>query len=260
MRLTWTYFRLCIKEALQYRVNFIFYVISIAPIHLVQMVFSWFIAKRFSGFNSWTGWNLIFLYALLLVSYGIAQLFARRFRYLEEDIISGNLDVHFTKPLPILYILMFRYLAITPMISQLFPPIVIFIISCFYNSIQWNLTKVLVLVGAIFGGAVIQMSIFLLIGAVAFWTTRSSSLEDIFFAFKDFLNYPLNVYGKKVLAFLTYIFPLAFVNYYPCVYILEKEGSENILNFLTVPVAIVMTVISLLVWKVSLAHYNSTGS
>ena len=136
----------------------------------------------------------------------------------------------------------------------------ILIVSCIYNSIRWNLLKVLVLFGAVVGGAMIQMAMFLLIGSMAFWTTRSSSLEYIFYAFKDFMNYPLDVYGKKVKAFLTYVLPLAFVNYYPARYILGKGDYNNILNFLSVPVAVIMVGITLGVWRVAISHYNSTGS
>lgn len=63
-----------------------------------------------------------------------------------------------------------------------------------------------------------------------------------------------------MVAFLTYVFPLAFINYYPSLYILEREDSGNILNFMTVPVAVILVGISAFVWKISLAHYNSTGS
>ena len=104
------------------------------------------------------------------------------------------------------------------------------------------------------------MALFLLIGSVSFWTMKARSLEKIFYAFKDFLNYPLYVYGKEVLAFLTYVLPLAFINYYPSLYILDKEGSMDILNFMTIPVALLLSGIVLLIWKISLAHYNSAGN
>ena len=140
------------------------------------------------------------------------------------------------------------------------PSVIVLILSCVYNQIQWNGLKVLVLIGAILGGAIIQMVLFLLIGSVSFWTVRSGSLASIFYAFKDFLNYPLYVYGEEVLLFLTYILPMAFINYYPALYILEKEESRNVLNFLTFPVSLVLVGIAVFVWKKSLNHYNSTGS
>lgn len=248
------------KRSMQYRLHFLVYCISIGPIHLVQMIFSLFIAERFNGFGDWSGLDLVFLYSVLLISYGIAQVFARTLRILENQIISGNFDVYFVKPQPILYSVIFAKLHITELFSQLLPPILIFVIVCILHPIQWSVCKILVLFGAIVGGSLIQMAIFTVIGCVSFWTMKSNNLENIFYAFKDFLNYPIYVYGKKIVAFLTYIFPLAFINYYPTLYILEKENATGILNFLTLPVGILCAGIALLFWEYSVKHYNSAGS
>lgn len=260
MRLFIKYMKMSFKKSMQYRLNFTLVCISVAPIHLIQMLFSWFVAKEFQGFGNWDGWNLIFLYGVLLTSYSIAQVFCRRLRYLEEDVINGGLDVYFTKPLPVLSSIILNDLRIMEIFAQLLPSVIVLIVACIFNRIQWNILKMLVLVGAIVGGAVIQMAIFLLIGSVSFWTMQSSKLESIFFAFKDFLNYPLHVYGKEIIAFLTYAFPLAFINYYPSLFILERENPTHPLNFLTIPVAVVLSVIAFWIWKVSLEHYNSTGN
>ena len=260
MKLIGMYFKMSFKKCLQYRLNFIITCVAVAPIHVLQMVFSWFIAKKFDGFGIWSGWNLIFLYGVLLTSYSIAQIFFRMLRFLENYVINGSLDKFLVKPQSILFGFVFENLGIHEIFCQLLPSVIVLIISCFYNRIYWNAAKVVVLVGALVGGAFIQMSIFLLIGCVSFWTVRSSQLSGIFFAFKDFLNYPLYVYGKKIVAFLTYIFPLAFINYYPSLYILEREDAGNILNFMTVPVAVIVSGIAMFVWKISLEHYNSAGS
>lgn len=260
MRLIRKYFVMNFCKHMQYPLNFMIMCIAVAPIHLIQLIFSWFIAKRFNGFGNWNGWNLIFLYGVLLTSYSIAQVFGRILRYLEDLVIMGSIDVYFTKPIPILFGIIFNNIGIVETTSQLIPSFIVLIVSCVVNDIDWNILKILVLCGAIIGGAFIQMAIFLLIGCVSFWTMRSNHLEKIFFAFKDFLNYPLYVYGKKVVGFLTYIFPLAFINYYPSLYILNLEDTTNILNFMTIPVAIVVCGIALLVWKISLNHYESAGS
>lgn len=91
MRLAKRLLKMNIQRETIYRLNFILLCISVAPIHLIQMVFSWFIAKRFSSFDGWNGWELIFLYGLMLTSYSIAQVFFRRFRYLEEMVINGGI-------------------------------------------------------------------------------------------------------------------------------------------------------------------------
>lgn len=91
MRLAKCLLKMNIQRKTIYRLNFILLCISVAPIHLIQMVFSWFIAKRFSSFDGWNGWELIFLYGLMLTSYSIAQVFFRSFRYLEEMVINGGI-------------------------------------------------------------------------------------------------------------------------------------------------------------------------
>ena len=260
MRLIGKYFKMSLQRQLQYRLNFLIACVSIGPIHLIQLVFSWFIAKEFDGFGTWESWNLIFLYGLMLTSYGIAQVFARNLRYLEDFVITGNLDIYFTKPQPILFGLVFHNLGVIEIFAHFFPSVAVLVAACICNRVHWSLYKLLVLLGAVIGGAFIQMALFLLIGSVSFWTMKSRSLEKIFYAFKDFLNYPLYVYGKEVLAFLTYVLPLAFINYYPSLYILDKEGSMDILNFMTIPVALLLSGIVLLIWKISLAHYNSAGN
>ena len=260
MKLTKLLIMMCVKKQSEYKTNFILLCISVAPIHLIQMLFSWIISKKFNGFGSWTGWNLIFLYGILLTSYSWAQILFRQFRYLEDLIINGEMDIYFLKPQPIIYSLVFYNLSTMEIFSQLLPSTIILFFSCIHNGINWNMAKILVLIGAILGGTIIQMAIFLLIGCVAFWTTRSSDLESIYYAFKEFLNYPLHIYGKKIVAFLTFVFPLAFINYYPSLYILDHNSKNDIIHFMTIPVAIILFFLAYSFWKISINHYNSAGS
>ena len=69
MKLIGLYFKMSFKKCLQYRLNFMITCVAVAPIHLLQMIFSWFIAKKFSGFGTWSGWNLIFLSFINLNKY-----------------------------------------------------------------------------------------------------------------------------------------------------------------------------------------------
>lgn len=260
MRLAKCLLKMNIQRETIYRLNFILLCISVAPIHLIQMVFSWFIAKRFSSFDGWNGWELIFLYGLMLTSYSIAQVFFRRFRYLEEMVINGGIDIYFVKPQSILFSLVFYNLSTMELFSQLLPSFIVMLLSCFLCGIKWNLLKIIVFIGAIAGGFIIQSAIFCLIGCVSFWTMKSSELENIFYSFKEFLNYPLHAYGKIILNFLTFIFPLAFINYYPSLFILDKSDRFSILEFLTLPVGILSAFIVGVIWRKALNHYNSSGN
>ena len=63
-----------------------------------------------------------------------------------------------------------------------------------------------------------------------------------------------------MLGFLTFVLPLAFVNYYPARYILEKESSDSLINFLSLPAGLIVGALMCLLWEVSSRHYASSGS
>ena len=260
MRLAKRLLKMNIRRETVYRLNFILLCVSVAPIHLIQMVFSWFIARRFRSFDGWNGWELIFLYGLLLTSYSIAQVFFRRFRYLEELVVNGGMDVYFLKPQSLIFSLVFYNLSTMELFSQLLPSLAVMILSCTLCGIRWNLLKILVFIGAITGGFMIQSAVFCLIGCVSFWTMKSRELENIFYSFKEFLNYPLHAYGKIVLNFLTFVLPLSFINYYPSLFILDKSDRFSILEVMTLPVGMLAAFLVGMIWKKALSRYNSSGS
>lgn len=52
---------------------------------------------------------------------------------------------------------------------------------------------------------------------------RSGFLFNLFFRLKEFVAYPVSVYGVFVQSLLIFGVPLAFINYYPAAYLLAKD-------------------------------------
>lgn len=202
-----------IKRYLQYKLDFFLVCFAVAPISLVYLLITWIISDRFGGIGGWSFWEMSLLYSLLMVSYSIAQVFFRHFRYLDQFIIQGNLDYYFIQPLSIIYNHIFSHLNLMEVVAQFIPSIIILIITCLNISIKWNVWKIIYLLGTICAGTTIQASYFVLIGLISFWTVRSRSLEPLYFSFHGFLNYPIAIYSKEIVAFLTFLLPLGFINY-----------------------------------------------
>ena len=60
----------------------------------------------------------------------------------------------------------------------------------------------------------------------------------------------------------TFVFPVAFVNWYPCLYLLGRPdpfGLPSWFAFLPV-VALLTLVVAGLAWRTGVRHYTSTGS
>lgn len=148
------------------------------------------------------------------------------------------------------------------LVSQLLPSVVLlFIITTKISSLNWTINKVIVLILAIIGGIIIQACLFIIIGLISFWTYKSSELIDIFFTLREFLYYPLDIYGKHIKYFFTFILPMAFINYYPCSYILNKgDKNEYVYSMLILPVSLIILAITSFLWKKALSNYSSSGS
>lgn len=258
MKLAFEYTKLIVKKNMQYKLNFFLLCLTVAPIHLVQLFFSWVITDQFGVVDGWRFTDLAFLYGLMLTSYSIAQILFRQFRFLDNFIIQGSLDSFLVKPQSVLYTMVFSHINIMEILSQLLPSVVVLVIATIKLEVAWNIGRVVVFAGGIVGGSIIMASIFVITGATAFWTQKLGQFVSVFFAFKDYLNYPVTIYSKPIIFFLTFLLPLAFVNYYPAAYILGK--TNHITGFLTFPVSLLMGLIAIGIWKTGLSRYSSTGS
>jgi ABC-2 type transport system permease protein len=76
-------------------------------------------------------------------------------------------------------------------------------------------------------------------------------------------QYPLSLFGRDALRGLTWVLPLAFVNWEPALYVLGRAdplGLPGFFRFAAPLVAAVLTVLAALAWRTGLRHYRSTGS
>ena len=115
------------------------------------------------------------------------------------------------------------------------------------------------------GGALIDFGIQLAIATLAFWVIRIDTLRWVVMSLEqDFTRYPISIYTRAVRFFLAFVFPFAFMNYFPATYLLHK--SEGALS-LAPQVGLLMLLVGLLCfgvayafWSAGLNHYQGTGS
>ena len=258
--LTLKFIELGIKKQAQYKLNFVLLCIAVTPIHLIKLLFSWIVVKKFGGFAGWSFWDMSMLYSLLMISYSFAQIFFRQFRCIDNFIVNGGLDKYFIQPVSIVYNLVFSQLNLMEVISQLTPSIIVFIVTCTKIDVEWTSLRILILIISVISGAIIQSCIFCIIGFIAFWTMRSSVFHDIYSTFKDFMNYPISIYSKHIQEILTCFIPLAFVNYYPALYLLNKNHANSFLPFLSPVVALILLTLTIIFARHAYKNYASTGS
>ena len=74
---------------------------------------------------------------------------------------------------------------------------------------------------------------------------------------REYGKYPVCIYGKRVLQLCTFVVPYALIQYYPLLNLLDRGKPFYSLLPLA---ACLFLVPCLLLWKVGVRHYTSSGS
>ena len=127
---------------------------------------------------------------------------------------------------------------------------------------RWNLLNVLFLVLVVVSGAIIEWAVYLFFATFDFWLVRASLLYVPTTFLSTLTRYPLHIYGRALAFVIKFVFPYAFMAYYPTLYSFQPDvkGMPGFLGHVTPLVAVVTTVVAIAVWSVGLRHYQSTGT
>ncbi len=260
------YFRLvyaAIKSKMEYKFTFGFFVFAIIIFYMGQLGVILVIMNKFKTINGWTLGEMAFLYGLLVFSQGITYLVFNALNHFERFIIQGEFDRVLIRPLNPLIQVLCSNLQISSIAH-----FIIGITAIFFGSIsaglEWSFGKLFFLALVIGGAVLILGGIRIIVSAVAFWTIRNRILVQIFvYNSKEFILYPVSIYNQWVQWFLTFIFPLAFINFYPAGYFLHKSDQfifNPILQFMTPAIGLIIFTLSLLIWSYGINRYQSTGN
>ncbi|MEU9835274.1 ABC-2 family transporter protein [Streptosporangium sp. NPDC048047] len=113
-------------------------------------------------------------------------------------------------------------------------------------------------------GTVIFTSVFTLGGALQFLLTDAPEVANAFtYGGGTLVQYPLSVYGGELVRGVTYVLPLAFVNWQPALFVLDRPdplGLPYWLRFAAPLAALLLAAAAALAWRTGVRRYRSTGS
>jgi ABC-2 type transport system permease protein len=222
----------------------------------------WVMLYSFDAIEGWSFWELLFLFALSVLSWGVCVVFFFHFRTLDEYIVKGTFDRFLVRPIHPFFHFMTMKFDIGAFGQFLFS-IVAVVLAYMNLNLHWKLWQWIVFVGAIIGGTLIQGGLLIAISAMAFWTTRSEQFYwVIMWPAKNLMNYPLTIYPRVVQILVTFILPFAFVNYLPALLLLGKGSViySPYWGFLSIFVGIVFFWLCFRLWMLGLNRYKSAGS
>ena len=259
----WLYIKTFFKSRAEYRAGFFFGLFANFYCYFITYSTYWVLINGLNNIGGWDFSDLSILYGLSLLSYSItATLMWYTIYNLSGIVTSGGLDSYLVRPEGVLRQLIWQRFGDTAL-AQILVTIIFLTAALLSKMGTLTLIKILYMFLAIIGGVLIQCGGMILIGAISFWTKRSNEIGRIFYYdMRELTQYPLFIFPKWIQLILTYIFPWAFINYYPALILLNKTQhfSDWTLGMLSPIVGVLFVLLSLLVFNQGLRRYSGAGN
>lgn len=252
-----------VQSRMEYRGTFVALLLTIGGFYLAQISVIGLMVYRFQTIAGWSAGELAFLYALLILSMGFVSAIFSGVLDFSDLVREGTFDRLLLRPLSTLgQVLAMRFDLMG--LVHLLLGVAALTVATNLLDIRWTGTRIFFLVLSVFGGVLILGGIRIMVAASCFFTIRNEGLQHlVVFSAREFLMYPVSIYARSVQVFLTFLFPIAFVNFYPA-HVLLDRGSSTLfhpaLAYLAFPVGLLVFFVSLLFWRLGARHYSSTGS
>ena len=228
----------------------------------IQLVMIFLMVWSFGSLAGWSPEEVIFLYAILLLTYAMGATFVFNICInMDKLVINGTLDESFTRPMPPFLFLIATNVNIA-YISHITLTITALIFSIHRLGITWSILQWLWLVIILISGAVITGCLMLITCFPALRTRSRSPFMAFFWESSEFNRFPISIYPEFLQVFFTTLIPLGFVNYYPVQVLLNKqEGLGNPVTMWLSPfVAVLLICITALIWQNISKKYESAGT
>ncbi|WP_327637133.1 ABC transporter permease [Kribbella sp. NBC_00482] len=259
----WMLIMMWVRSSMAYPVSFVLMLLGSMLITVMDFVAVVLMFSHISSFGGFSLAEMALLYATASMTLGIADLFTGSIERVGERVRTGTFDAYLIRPVPAFL----QAAADGFALRRIGRPLQAGIVLAFALNrldVDWTVARGIMLLVSMIAGSVIFAAIFVLGAAFQFVSVDSAELANSFtYGGQTMTQYPLTVFGKQIVWAVTFVVPLAFVNYYPVLYVLGKPaplGLPSWIGLLSPLVAAVMVALASLAWRAGLRRYRSTGS
>ena len=258
MRLYMKYFAVNLKSQMQYKAAFTLTLIGRIVLSFATVAGVWFMFLRFNEVEGFTLAQVFLCTAVTMTAYSLTEVFARGFDIFPRLLGNGEFDRCLVRPRNIILQVTASHMEFGRL-GILIQAAGVLCYAVPNSGVIWSPDKILTLIFMIASGAIVFFGLYVIHAALAFFTTEASEFINIItHGGREFGRYPYSVYGEGILKFLTYIVPLALIQYYPLLYLLDIEQS---VFFMFIPLGGLLFLIpSYAFFRIGLRRYKSTGS
>jgi ABC-2 type transport system permease protein len=251
-----------IRSQFQYRVSFVLDLAGNFLISFIDFLAVLVLFHNTTRLGVWSVREVAFLYAMSSISFALTDLLVGHFDQFPQKIRDGTFDILLVRPRGTLFQVIGSDFQMRRLGKAIQGAIVLaYVVSSL--SIPWDAGRVAMLVLMVPCAIVIFASVWTVGSCLAFWTTDGGEFTNAFTYGGNFMaQYPVDIFSSWMRRFLAYIVPLAFVCYFPALYILDKPdplGLPRWLDFCAPLVALLGVCVAGLAWRFAVRHYRSAG-
>ena len=252
-----------IRSQYQYRVSFVLDLMGNFLISFIDFLAVLVLFHNTTRLGAWSVREVAFLYAMSSISFALSDLLVGHFDQFPQKVRDGNFDILLVRPRSTLFQLIGSDFQLRRL-GKALQGVLVLVYAVGSLRIPWDAGRIAMLVVMIPAAIVIFGSVWTIGSCLSFWTTDGGEFTNAFTYGGNFLTqYPINIYSVWARRFLAYAVPMAFVCYFPALYILDKPdalGLPSFLRFMSPLVAAVAVAVAGTIWRLAVRRYRSTGS
>lgn len=251
-----------IRSQLQYRASAVLQLIGAGFLTALDFVAIAVIFANVPELGEWRLGEVALLYALATISFALTDIAIGHLDLFPQMIREGTFDQILVRPLPSLFQVVASDFSVRRF-GKLVQGFAVLVYALVSVDVDWNLGRALAIPVAVVAGAVIYGAIWVALATIAFWIVDAIEFVNAFTYGGSFLSqYPIGIFARWLRGLIVFVVPLAFVAYFPALYLLGKQDEldlPEVLHYASPFVAVAAALIAGAVWRNAVRHYRSAG-
>jgi ABC-2 type transport system permease protein len=251
-----------VRSQLQYRLSFALNFLGMVLITLLDFIAILIIFGQVPALGGWSVEEVALLYGIAYVAFGLTDLAIGHLDLFPNMIREGTFDQILVRPLPSLFQVVASDFALRRL-GKTAQGLAVLLFALAQANIEWTLGRTAMVPVAIVSGVLIYAAVWIALATIAFWIVDAIEFVNAFTYGGNFLSqYPVNLFGRWLRGLVLFVVPIAFVAYFPALYILDKPdelGLPDALRFASPAVAVLTLLAAHAAWSHAVRHYRSAG-
>jgi ABC-2 type transport system permease protein len=259
LRLFALYFAQYAKVRLAYKADFFIAFFSSMAATVIAFGFVLVLFTKIPRLEGWSFYEILFLYAFSLIPLGFFNVVSwNLYEFGDIYIIQGRFDRILLRPVATLFQVLSEKFRIESL-QEVVTGLLVIGICVRKLGMHWTLADDLWFALMVACGAVIYLSVFLILTAVSFWFEDRVGIVPPVFNMLTFGRYPLTIYNVFIQFMLSWIIPFGFASFYPTTHFLGRRAFTPYFHLVPL-VAAAFFCLAVTVWNRGVRNYSSTGS